>query len=77
MRRDPRDFSELTPRQAEVLAYLTEYQNKHGFRPYGREVAARFGVTQWAVYSLLRCMRLKGFLRLDQSGRRYVFEVAS
>jgi repressor LexA len=35
--------SDLTERQAEVLAYLREYIARHGWAPTYREIGERFG----------------------------------
>ena len=35
--------SEMTPKQAELLAYLKSYQREHGYPPTRTEIAHAFG----------------------------------
>jgi repressor LexA len=50
----------LTPRQQEVLLWISGYIDTHGYSPTIREIASAFGWTTNGVMCHLRPMRRKG-----------------
>lgn len=61
----PQDMEEkLTDRQAELLAYLREYQRDQGVMPSTREIQRHFGfASQTAAMSHLRALEKKGVIQ--------------
>lgn len=58
----------LTPRQAEILAYINEYSDIQGYAPTLQEIGQRFGLSSVAtVHKHISHLIEKGFLR---RGRR-------
>lgn len=54
----------LTPRQAEILAYITEYAQERGYAPTLQEIGARFGLSSAAtVHKHVAHLVDKGYLR--------------
>ena len=54
----------LTPRQAEILAYVTAYTDERGYAPTLQEIGARFGLSSVAtVHKHVRHLVDKGYLR--------------
>lgn len=54
----------LTERQAQVLAFIEEFQSGHGYPPTVREVAARFGFrSPRAAHDHMKALEKKGYLR--------------
>lgn len=54
----------LTERQAQVLAFIEEFQAGHGYPPTVREVAARFGFrSPRAAHDHMKALEKKGYLR--------------
>lgn len=57
----------LTPRQAEILAFVTEYSEEHGYAPTLQEVGARFGLSSVAtVHKHVSHLVAKGYLKRDR-----------
>jgi repressor LexA len=64
----------LTPRQAEVLAYLYETTRDRGVQPSCAEVAARFGLAnRTGVECHLAALERKGWLLRPGRGRGRAF----
>lgn len=54
----------LTPRQAQVLEFINDYLEEHGYPPTVREVAANFGFrSPRAAHDHMKALQKKGFLR--------------
>ncbi|MFN2370260.1 MAG: transcriptional repressor LexA [Candidatus Krumholzibacteriia bacterium] len=54
----------LTPRQAEILAYITEYAQERGYAPTLQEIGARFGLSSVAtVHKHVAHLVDKGYLK--------------
>jgi len=54
----------LTPRQAQVLAFINNYLDEHGYPPTVREVAGHFGFrSPRAAHDHMKALQKKGFLR--------------
>ena len=54
----------LTRKQRDILTYLTEYQERHGFAPSFEEIAARFNYNSLAtVHEHLTNLERKGYIR--------------
>ena len=57
----------LTPRQAEILAFITEYSQEHGYAPTLQEIGARFGLSSVAtVHKHVAHLVDKGYLRRER-----------
>lgn len=52
----------LTPRQQEVVDWISGYIDVHGFSPTIRQIAAGFGWTVNGVMCHLRPIRKKGYV---------------
>lgn len=60
----------LTPRQQEVVDWISGYIDVHGFSPTIRQIAAGFGWTVNGVMCHLRPIRKKGYVSwLDGEAR--------
>lgn len=61
----------LTPRQAEILAFLRAYRAAHGFPPTTREIRDHFGMrSPNSPYVHLRKLQDKGLLTLTPGAAR-------
>lgn len=57
----------LTPRQAEILAFVTAYAEERGFAPTLQEIGDRFGLSSVAtVHKHVRHLVDKGYLRRER-----------
>ncbi len=57
----------LTPRQAEILAYITEYSAEQGFAPTLQEIGRQFGLSSPAtVHKHIAHLVEKGYLRRER-----------
>lgn len=56
------DSTTLTPRQQEVLSWISGFIDTHGFSPTVREIASGFGWTTNGAMCHLRPMRKKGVI---------------
>ena len=66
----------LTPRQAEILAYVSEYSEEHGFAPTLQEVGDRFGLSSVAtVHKHVSHLVSKGYLKRDRPNASRDLEV--
>lgn len=52
----------LTARQEEILRFVGDHGQEHGFPPSVREIGARFGLNPATVYQHLRALERKGRL---------------
>ena len=66
----------LTPRQAEILAYVTAYSEERGYAPTLQEIGARFGLSSVAtVHKHVRHLVDKGYLRRERRNASRDIEV--
>ncbi|MBM4130201.1 transcriptional repressor LexA [bacterium] len=66
----------LTPRQAEILAYVTAYTEERGFAPTLQEIGDRFGLSSVAtVHKHVRHLVDKGYLRRERRNASRDIEV--
>ena len=57
----------LTPRQAEILAYITEYAEDRGYAPTLQEIGDRFGLSSVAtVHKHVSHLVSKGYLKRER-----------
>ena len=57
----------LTPRQAEILAYITEYSDIQGYAPTLQEIGEKFGLSSVAtVHKHISNLVEKGYLRRER-----------
>ncbi len=57
----------LTPRQAEILAYITEYSEERGYAPTLQEIGDRFGLSSVAtVHKHVSHLVDKGYLKRER-----------
>ena len=63
--------SELTSIQRRIFDFLTSFQDANGRTPSGPEIAEEFGYEDPStVYQHLRAIARKGYLDIEQTGRR-------
>lgn len=62
----------LTARQSEVLAFIREYLQTHGYSPSVRDVAAHFGCTANGASCHLAALKAKGAITRDVSVARSI-----
>jgi repressor LexA len=66
----------LTPRQAEILAFVTNYAEERGFAPTLQEIGDRFGLSSVAtVHKHVRHLVDKGYLRRERRNASRDIEV--
>lgn len=66
----------LTPRQAEILAFVTAYSEERGFAPTLQEIGDRFGLSSVAtVHKHVRHLVDKGYLRRERRNASRDIEV--
>ena len=57
----------LTPRQAEILAYITQYTEERGYAPTLQEIGGRFGLSSVAtVHKHVAHLVAKGYLKRER-----------
>lgn len=57
----------LTPRQADILSFITEYSERHGYAPTLQEIGGRFGLSSVAtVHKHVSHLVAKGFLKRER-----------
>jgi repressor LexA len=67
-------MDEMTTKQGQVMAFITECMRKQGYPPTMREIGERFGVTFAAAKGHLQALHRKGYIRLH-AGRSRGIEV--
>ncbi|MBK8166025.1 MAG: transcriptional repressor LexA [bacterium] len=68
----------LTPRQAEILAFVTAYTEERGFAPTLQEIGDRFGLSSVAtVHKHVRHLVDKGYLRRERPNASRDIEVVA
>jgi repressor LexA len=66
----------LTPRQAEILQYITEYSQRRGYAPTLQEIGKRFGLSSVAtVHKHISHLVEKGYLRRERRNAARDLEV--
>jgi repressor LexA len=61
----------LTPKQMEMLAFISEYQREKGYAPTQSEIAKKFGFSSLGtVQNYLVRLQRQGFLKKDWNGKR-------
>jgi repressor LexA len=60
----------LTTRQQEILDYLRDFQDRHGYPPSRREVAGHFGIYPGSVQDHLKALVRKGRLQREPNRSR-------
>ena len=66
----------LTPRQAEILQYITEYSQRRGYAPTLQEIGDRFGLSSVAtVHKHIAHLVEKGYLRRERRNASRDLEV--
>lgn len=68
----------LTPRQAQILAYITEYSDIHGYAPTLQEIGEQFGLSSVAtVHKHISNLVDKGYLRRERRNASRDLDVVS
>ncbi|MEJ2502055.1 MAG: transcriptional repressor LexA [Gemmatimonadota bacterium] len=63
----------LTKKQREILDFVTEFADGHGYAPSFEEIASRFGYTSLAtVHEHLENLRAKGYIRKGYNESRSI-----
>jgi repressor LexA len=63
-------MDELTARQQEILDYLRDFQERHGYPPSRREVAGHFRIYPGSVQDHLKALIRKGHLEREPNRSR-------
>ena len=63
-------MDELTARQREILDYLRDFQERHGYPPSRREVAGHFRIYPGSVQDHLKALVRKGHLEREPNRSR-------
>jgi repressor LexA len=66
----------LTSRQAEILAFIQEYNTSNGFSPSVRDIGQRFGVNPATVHDHLKALERKGHIAKKANLSRSLHVVA-
>ncbi len=68
----------LTKKQREILDFVTDFADEHGYAPSFEEIADRFGYTSLAtVHEHLENLRTKGYIRKGYNESRSIEVVAT
>lgn len=59
-----------TDRQKEVLRFVVEFIEQHGYQPSRREIAEHFGVAPNSIMGHLRGLEQRGFIDLSNGKDR-------
>jgi repressor LexA len=62
-------MKELTPRQREVLTFITRFINDHTYPPTIREIGKHFSVSVKGAYDHVTALKRKGYIRGDKRSR--------
>jgi repressor LexA len=65
-------MKELTPRQRNVLDFITKYIQFHAYPPTIREIGDYFAISVKGAYDHVEALRKKGFLRLGDKRSRTI-----
>jgi repressor LexA len=65
-------MKELTPRQKEVLGFITKYVRMYAYPPTIREIGDHFAISVKGAYDHVEALRKKGFLRLGNKRSRTI-----
>lgn len=68
--RTPRATRPATPRQAEILTFIRDYQHKNGYSPTYDEIAEQFGISKVTVFEHLTILEERGLLRREKHKAR-------
>jgi repressor LexA len=63
-------MDELTSRQQEILEFIRDFQERHGYPPSRREVAGHFGIYPGSVQDHLKALVRKGRLKREPNRSR-------
>lgn len=67
-----------TKRQAEVLAFIRDFQASHGYAPSYREIGEAFNLTAMAnIHRILHILRQRGLIRFRDAAKRSVEIITS
>jgi repressor LexA len=70
--------SDLTLKQQQILNFLKDYRNKHGYPPTLREIGQHFGISStFGVKRHLDALVKKGFLNIESNASRGISFVKS
>ena len=68
---DAGPLAQLTPRQREILDFITRFSQEHDYSPSYREIAEHFHLSSTAtIAEHIETLKTKGYLRDDLSGVR-------
>lgn len=71
-------MSTLTKKQAEILDFIREYIEEHGYAPSYREIADNFDLSSPAtVHQHVQCLVEKGFLTMSDDGEARSLELTA
>ena len=64
---------ELNPRQKEMLAFIAQFCEEHGYPPTVREIGAAVGLKSTSnVHAYLKALEKKGYIRRDAAHQRTI-----
>ena len=66
-------MSTLTKKQKQILDYIEEFQEDHGYSPSYREIASRFNLSSVAtVFQHVKNLERRGFVRINENEARSI-----
>ncbi|MDR1249772.1 MAG: transcriptional repressor LexA [Treponema sp.] len=65
-------MKDLTPRQKNVLGFITDYIENHAYPPTIREIGDHFAISVKGAYDHVDAIRKKGFLRFGDKRSRTI-----
>ena len=68
--RAPKPTRPATPRQAEILTFIRDYQHRHGYSPTYDEIAAQFDISKVTVFEHLTILEERGLLKREKHKAR-------
>ncbi|HET6428149.1 MAG TPA: transcriptional repressor LexA [Phycisphaerae bacterium] len=66
----------VTPRQMDILRFLRDYRDKHGYSPTMQEMADCFGLTKVTVFEHVGALERKGLLRREAKHRARCLQIS-
>ena len=67
----------MTPRQLQVLRYIRDYRNQHGYSPTMQEIGDHLGLTKITAFEHVGALVKKGLLRRGSRYKARSLQVAS
>lgn len=63
---------DLSPRQKEVLGFISRYKMLYGYSPTYREISEHFSITVRAAYEVVKALEKKEYLKISHNKSRSI-----